>query len=175
MRGKGLTSNRSPQKSIAIKGPPKIINEQLEIDSYQGVKVTGISVKAVNMSIAQLRAKHESSSVLSAAKHEPSMHHEMSGQMDQQKLILNSQSQHFDHHSSMHDPNFGQDAMSHGTHRMKPSRTIMEILHDRIANFVSRGDTQENFGAEFGQLKIENDMVNTFFDEIHKMSDAFTF
>lgn len=28
---------------------------------------------------------------------------------------------------------------------------------------------------EFGQLKIENDMVNTFFDEIHKMSDHFTF
>ena len=32
-----------------------------------------------------------------------------------------------------------------------------------------------SYQAEFGQLKIENDMVNTFFDEIHKMSDHFTF
>jgi hypothetical protein len=26
-----------------------------------------------------------------------------------------------------------------------------------------------------GQLKIENDMVNTFFDEVHKLSDPFVF
>lgn len=50
-------------------------------------------------------------------------------------------------------------------------RSIMEILHDRITEFVSRNDSQGSFVAEFGQLKIENDMVNTFFDEIHKMSD----
>lgn len=54
-------------------------------------------------------------------------------------------------------------------------RSIMEILHDRITAFVSRTDAQSNFAAEFGQLKIENDMVNTFFDEIHKMSDQFAF
>ncbi len=50
-------------------------------------------------------------------------------------------------------------------------RSILEILHDRITAFVARTDNQNSFAAEFGQLKIENDMVNTFFDEIHKMSD----
>ncbi len=54
-------------------------------------------------------------------------------------------------------------------------RSIMEILHDRITAFVARGDNQGSFAAEFGQLKIENDMVNTFFDEIHRMSDQFAF
>jgi hypothetical protein len=38
----------SPQKSLAIKGPPKIINDKLEIDNYQGVKVTDINVRPLN-------------------------------------------------------------------------------------------------------------------------------
>ena len=37
----------SPQKSLAIKGPPKIISEKLEIASYQGVKVTDINVRPI--------------------------------------------------------------------------------------------------------------------------------
>ena len=28
------TNNKSPHKSLAIKGPPKPINEKLEIDNY---------------------------------------------------------------------------------------------------------------------------------------------
>jgi len=39
---------------------------------------------------------------------------------------------------------------------------------------VPVGD-EPSYLSEFGQLKIENDMVNTFFDEIHRMSDHFTF
>ena len=39
--------------------------------------------------------------------------------------------------------------------------------------FASRSDN--NFAAEFGKLVIENDMVTTFFDEIHKLSDAMAF
>ena len=54
--GGGLSHNRSPQKSLAIKGPPKIINESLEIHNYQGVKVTDINVRPVTTSIAQIRA-----------------------------------------------------------------------------------------------------------------------
>ena len=46
----------SPQKSLAIKGPPKIISEKLEIQSYQGIKVTDINVKPILQSVAQLRA-----------------------------------------------------------------------------------------------------------------------
>lgn len=57
-------------------------------------------------------------------------------------------------------------------------RSITDWLHERITTFVSRhvpvGD-EPSYLSEFGQLKIENDMVNTFFDEIHRMSDHFTF
>lgn len=49
----------------------------------------------------------------------------------------------------------------------------MEILNDRISAFVARADSP--FSAELGQLKIENDLVNTFFDGIHKLSDQFAF
>ena len=52
MKLKGQSSNQSPQKNIAIKGPPKIINESLEIENYQGVKVTDIAVKQVNLSVS---------------------------------------------------------------------------------------------------------------------------
>ena len=48
----GGQSTKSPHKSIAIKGPPRLINETLEIDNYQGVKVTDINVKPVTHSIA---------------------------------------------------------------------------------------------------------------------------
>ncbi len=37
------------------------------------------------------------------------------------------------------------------------------------------GGDGPSFQAEFSQIKIENDMVSTFFDEINKMSDHFTF
>ena len=37
----------SPQKSLAIKGPPKIISEKLEIENYKGVKVTDINVRPI--------------------------------------------------------------------------------------------------------------------------------
>mgnify|MGYP006901850387 CR=1 FL=1 len=56
-------SQKSPNKSIAIKGPPRIINEALEIDNYQGVKVTDINVRPINQSIAKLREAREQSSM----------------------------------------------------------------------------------------------------------------
>jgi len=55
-QGPGLSASKSPHKSLAIKGPPKVINETLEIDNYQGVKVTDINVRPVVQSVAQLRA-----------------------------------------------------------------------------------------------------------------------
>jgi hypothetical protein len=57
-------------------------------------------------------------------------------------------------------------------------RSITDLLHEKITNFVNRNIAvggEPSYQAEFAQLKIENDMVNTFFDEIHKMSDHFTF
>jgi hypothetical protein len=35
------STSKSPHKSLAIKGPPKVINEKLDIDNYQGVKSNG--------------------------------------------------------------------------------------------------------------------------------------
>ncbi len=46
------SSTKSPHKSLAIKGPPKVINEKLEIDNYQGVKVMDINVRPLNQSVA---------------------------------------------------------------------------------------------------------------------------
>ena len=51
-----VEGKNSPQKSLAIKGPPKIIAEKLEIASYQGVKVTDINVRPIHQSVAQIRA-----------------------------------------------------------------------------------------------------------------------
>jgi len=48
----GLATSKSPHKSLAIKGPPKIIQEFLEIDNYKGVKVTDINVRPVIQSVA---------------------------------------------------------------------------------------------------------------------------
>lgn len=51
--GAGSADGRgSPQKSLAIKGPPKVISEKLEIQSYQGVKVTDINVRPILQSVA---------------------------------------------------------------------------------------------------------------------------
>ena len=46
--GGSVDGKGSPQKSLAIKGPPKIISEKLEIASYQGVKVTDINVRPIH-------------------------------------------------------------------------------------------------------------------------------
>jgi hypothetical protein len=42
------STSKSPHKTLAIKGPPKVINEKLDIDGYQGVKVTDINVRPLN-------------------------------------------------------------------------------------------------------------------------------
>lgn len=55
-------------------------------------------------------------------------------------------------------------------------KTISDLLQDKITAFISRPNHEnKTYQSEFAQLQIENDMVNTFFDEIHKMSDHFTF
>ena len=59
----GTNKGGSPQNSLAIKGPPKIIAEKLEIANYQGVKVTDINVRPIMQSVAQIRAQKEMSSM----------------------------------------------------------------------------------------------------------------
>ena len=72
----GMSTSKSPHKSLAIKGPPKIINETLEIDNYKGVKVTDINVRPVVQSVAQLRAQKEMSSIHSNHKLDTSSIHQ---------------------------------------------------------------------------------------------------
>lgn len=139
---KSQQQGKSPQKNLATKGPPKIISESLEIDSYQGVKVTNISVKPVMMSVAQLRAKHESSSMRSQANMS------LDGRSQADDKVHNSQSQQLESRSR-HTHGDHQDAMSTVTNR-KNVKTIMEVLHEKIAAFASRSDGQHRFGVEFG-------------------------
>ena len=57
-------------------------------------------------------------------------------------------------------------------------KSIIDVLNERIQAFVQKPEALtngSNYSAEFSQLRIENDLVNVFFDEIHKMSDPFTF
>lgn len=50
------SSTKSPHKSLAIKGPPKVIAEKLDLGDYNGVKVTDINVRPMQVSVAQIRA-----------------------------------------------------------------------------------------------------------------------
>lgn len=45
-----------------------MINEKLDIDNYQGVKVTDINVRPLNQSVAQIRAQKEMSTIHSNNK-----------------------------------------------------------------------------------------------------------
>jgi hypothetical protein len=56
------------------------------------------------------------------------------------------------------------------------NRNINDFLQERITNFISKPNHEnKTYQNEFAQLSIENDMVITFFDEINKLSDHFTF
>ena len=62
--GGSVDDRASPQKSLAIKGPPKIISDKLEIENYRGVKVTDINVRPLHgQSVAHLRAQKEMDSI----------------------------------------------------------------------------------------------------------------
>jgi hypothetical protein len=85
MLGGSVEGKGSPQKSLAIKGPPKIIAERLEIASYQGVKVTDINVRPIQQSVAQIRAQREMSSINSHRNLEGSVsHHDGRSNLNQQ-------------------------------------------------------------------------------------------
>lgn len=71
----GSMDGKSPQKSLAIKGPPKIISEKLDIGNYQGVKVTDINVRPIQQSVAQIRAQKEMSSINSQRNIDGSLSH----------------------------------------------------------------------------------------------------
>jgi hypothetical protein len=182
MGGLSQNQSRSPQKSLAIKGPPKIINESLEIENYQGVKVTDINVRPVTTSIAQIRAQKELSSYHSNQKLDTNSVDNGALSAHDQTHAVQSQmsgSRNDRRSPSTRDVYSGFGGEHHAVHQQsndqlgrRRQKTITDVLHDKITQFVTKN---AEYGAEFNKLKIENDMVNTFFDEINKMSDGFTF
>lgn len=85
----GTHGSKSPHKSLAIKGPPKVISETLEVANYQGNWVKDINVKQIVTSVAQLRAAKENSSIQSAAQLDTGS---AADQLSQHHGIINSNS-----------------------------------------------------------------------------------
>lgn len=155
----------SPQKSLAIRGPPKIIDEKLEIENYRGVKVLDINVRPINQSVAVLRAQKEMSSLGS------------------HRMI--DKAQHSRGHSGLHQSNSQQlQAMSHaGTDNgsrivsaeqleqavnPQQAKSIISFLNDKITTFLMSSE-----GAELKkQIMIDGDLVTSFFDGITSENDG---
>lgn len=134
----GLSNNKSPHKSLAIKGPPKIINETLEIDNYKGVKVTDINVKPVMQSVAQLRHQKEMSSIHSAHKLDTSSIHQEALSHAGSKGHMGSMSQHLGNQSpsagevgyAIQGGDGGFSTM--GTNQKPKMRSITDVLNEKI-------------------------------------------
>lgn len=156
------STSRSPQKSLAItKGPQRTIPQTLELDSYKAVEVKDIQIKAINQSVAQIRAHKELSSLHS--QHQKMQSSEVHSQMN------------MSHNGSQNMLGAGGDGASRilSAETMKDERqvkkSITDVLHESI---LSRIENDEN--NEFSMIRVENDMVTAFFDNIHKFSDEFT-
>ena len=156
------STSRSPQKSLAItKGPQRTIPQTLELDSYKAVEVKDIQIKAINQSVAQIRAHKELSSLHS--QHQKMQSSEVHSQMN------------MSHNGSQNMLGMGGDGASRilSADTMKEERqvkkSITDVLHESI---LSRIENDEN--NEFSMIRVENDMVTAFFDNIHKFSDEFT-
>jgi hypothetical protein len=143
------------------------------------VKVTEISVRPVTQSIAQLRAAKEQSSIHSQHRLDSnSIGGDGLSQQNSRHIIVNSHSQHIGTRSqrSAHSPTAADGYNENMSQNLKGARTVTDLLQERITQFISKpnGDNK-TYQQEIANLNIENDMVNTFFDEIHKMSDHFTY
>ncbi|CAI2385623.1 unnamed protein product [Moneuplotes crassus] len=154
------STSRSPQKSLAItKGPQRTIPQTLELDSYKAVEVKDIQIKAINQSVAQIRAHKDLNSL-----------HSQNAKMQSSEI----QSQmNMSHNGSQNFLAAGDGAsriLSPETMReeRQVKKTITDILHEII---LAKNENDEN--NEFSAIRVEGDMVTAFFDNIHKFSDEF--
>ncbi|CAI2385624.1 unnamed protein product [Moneuplotes crassus] len=154
------STSRSPQKSLAItKGPQRTIPQTLELDSYKAVEVKDIQIKAINQSVAQIRA-----------------HKELNSLHSQNAKMQNSENQSQMNMSQNGSQNFlgaGDGAsriLSPETMREERQikKSITDILHEII---LAKNENDEN--NEFSAIRVEGDMVTAFFDNIDKFSDEF--
>lgn len=160
----------SPQKSLAIKGPPKIISEKLEIASYQGVKVTDINVRPIQQSVAHIRAQREMSSINSHRNLDGSVsHHDGRSNLNQQQSMSQglhgqlSQGGVTDGASRV----YSADQLDQQANPQAQNKTIISYLNDKITTFLMSGKD-----AELQKLKIEGDLVTSFFDSVDKIADT---
>jgi len=164
-----LDKQGSPQKSLAIKGPPKIIAEKLEIANYQGVKVTDINVRPIQQSVAQLRAQKEMSSMHSNRNLDGSASHHNGSALNQQLSMSQglhgqlSQGGGTDNASRV----FSADNLDHHLGAPPQIKTIVTYLNDKITNFLMASKD-----PYLQKLKIEGDLVTSFFDSVGELNDA---
>ena len=135
--GKGA----SPQKSLAIKGPPKIISDKLEIANYQGVKVTDINVRPVNASVAHIRAQREMNGMQSNRNLDESAYGE--GRSGLNKKHSGSQGLHAMSQGGGTDNGsrvFSADnAENQANNAHQVNKTIISYLNDKITTFLMSG------------------------------------
>lgn len=165
------SSSRSPQKSLAItKGPQRAIPQSLELDSYKAVEVKEIQIKQINQSVVQIRAHKELSSMNSIRKLGTSSAHDQNSQANisqnqsQGQNIAQQISQPMDVGSATRV--VSADTMN--DEQRKQRKSITEVIHDLITTRSLKDDKNE-----ISLMKIENDMVTTFFDIIDQFSDQF--
>lgn len=150
------STSRSPQKSLAItKGPQRTIPQTLELDSYKAVEVKDIQIKAINQSVAQIRAHKELSSL-------HSQHHKASEVHSQANLSQHGSQKMVDGGSRI----FSAETMNE---ERQVKKNITDILQEII---MELNENDEN--NEFANLRISNDICPSFFDCIHRFSDEFT-
>lgn len=151
-------SAKSPQKSLAItKGPQRTIPQTLELDSYKAVEVKEIQIKAINQSVAQIRAHKELSSL-------HSQHHRM---------------QNSEAHSQINISQKGsENVLGDGASRILSAETMQEERQIRrnitdVLQEIIIAKNENDEGNEFSKFRVENDMVTAFFDSVHKFGDEF--
>ena len=155
------SNSRSPQKSLAItKGPQRTIPQTLELESYQSVEVKDIKIKSINQSVAQIRAHKELSSIQS--QNNKMQNSEIHSQMNI--------SQNRSHHRLAGVGEGASRILSSET--MREEKQVKKNITDVLNEFIFNKNQQDPNG-EFSHIRVEGDMVTSFFDNVHKFSDEF--
>lgn len=153
-----------------------MINERLDIDNYQGVKVMDINVRPLNQNVAQIRAQKELSSMHSQQK----LGSSSIGDIATTHAVPNMAAQ------NISITNVGASAGVGSTHhhqegasRILSAETLNERQQKRmitdVLNEIITTKTAKETGSGINQMRFENDLVTTFFDKIEKLNEEFTY
>ena len=157
------STSRSPQKSLAItKGPQRTIPQTLELDSYKAIEVKEIQIKQINQSVAQIRAHKEFSSLHSQGQ-------------NAQKSEIQSQ-MNVSQNRSQHRLAGAGDGASRifSSETMREERQAKKSLTDILNDLIIIKNQQDKVNNEISQIRVDGDIVTSFFDNANKFSDEFT-